>query len=187
MILNHFFIGFLQKVAERSPLAYNFTRCISCINPELIYRSPNIAEQRLKSCLELLVEKQQIPGSVADKVLEEYREFRQISSVTETLKSLRCHNKHLYEFYMQTVLVCGKPFPSLLQFFKHLLILSHGNAANADCLVENQTEEILVAQRVIYNAIIHAGGVENIKITMPGILHQDTRSIWKVKGKRKLY
>ncbi|KAJ8887062.1 hypothetical protein PR048_013277 [Dryococelus australis] len=29
-------------------------------------------KKRLKSCLELLVEKQQIPGSVADRVLEEY-------------------------------------------------------------------------------------------------------------------
>ncbi|KAJ8898057.1 hypothetical protein PR048_003417, partial [Dryococelus australis] len=125
-----------------------------------------------RDCLELLVEKQQIPGSVTDKVLEEYREFCQIASVTEALKSFHCHSQHLDEVYMQTVLECGKSFPSLLQFFKHLLILSHGNAAlkrgfpvNADCLVENQTEE---------------KGVENIKITK-SLIHYATNSSSRYK------
>ncbi|KAJ8896081.1 hypothetical protein PR048_001423 [Dryococelus australis] len=118
MIVNHFLLASFKNLLS-DPLLR-----ITSQDPELIYRSPNIVEQRLISCLGLLVEKQQIPGSVADKVLEEYTEFCQIFSVTEVVKSFCHHNRRLDEFYIQTVLECGKSFPSLLKLFKHLLILT---------------------------------------------------------------
>ena len=66
---------------------------------------------------------------------------------------------------------------NFLLFFKMILILSHGNATvergfsvNAQCLVENQHEASLVAQREIYDAIAQTGGLENIEIT-PKLIH----------------
>ena len=66
---------------------------------------------------------------------------------------------------------------NVLLFFKMILILSHGNATvergysvKLQCLVENQHEASLVAQRGIYDAIAQAGGIENIEIT-PKLIH----------------
>ncbi|XP_063230592.1 uncharacterized protein LOC134535429 [Bacillus rossius redtenbacheri] len=182
-----FYVGFLQKVLQRSPLAYSLTRQISCINPELIRSKPNLAEKRIKACLELLVEKQQIPGSTADKILQEYQEFIQIASVGEAMKSYHRQNQRLDLFYVQVMVESGKSFPSLLLFIKHLLILSHGNAAlergfsvNSDCLVENQTEDSLIAQRIVYDAVMNSKGVQHVQITK-SLIHYARNSCARYK------
>lgn len=57
------------------------------------------------------------------------------------------------------------------------MIQSHGNAdlergfsVNREYLVENQSEQFLIAQRQIYDALIVARGVQNITITK-SLLH----------------
>ncbi|KAJ8880168.1 hypothetical protein PR048_016634 [Dryococelus australis] len=73
-------------------LAYNFTRHIFCINQGLIYRSPNIAEQRLKSCLELLVEKKQI-SSLSVAIISTWMSFtcRQFWNVANHFQLILSH------------------------------------------------------------------------------------------------
>ena len=53
-----------------------------------------------------------------------------------------------------------------------LLILFNGNAAvergfsvNSNVLIENLSKESLVAQRTVYDAILDAGGIEQIEVT----------------------
>ena len=73
-----------------------------------------------------------------------------------------------------------------------ILILSHGNATvergfsiNAHCLVENQHEQSLVAQRSIYDAIEHAGGVEKMEITSELIhAYKNASSLYRESLKR---
>lgn len=55
---------------------------------------------------------------------------------------------------------------------KLLSCLSHGNAAvergfsvNKECLVENLKEDSLVAQRVVHDAVLAAGGIAQVDIT----------------------
>ena len=84
-----------------------------------------------------------------------------------------------------------------------ILILSHGNATvergfsiNAHCLVENQHEQSLVAQRSIYDAIEHAGEVEKMEITfelihayknaIENLLREPGKKISKMKMKKML-
>lgn len=50
--------------------------------------------------------------------------------------------------------------------------MSHGNAniergfsINKEILIENLKEESLIAQRVVYDAVSHAGGVEKVEIS----------------------
>ncbi|KAG0423629.1 hypothetical protein HPB47_000599, partial [Ixodes persulcatus] len=67
--------------------------------------------------------------------------------------------------------VCGSN-KDLFAFVKLILSLSHGNASvergfsiNKDCLVENQKEQSLVAQRIVYDAVSSAGGVASVQLT----------------------
>lgn len=57
-------------------------------------------------------------------------------------------------------------------FVKLLSCLSHSNAAvergfsvNKECLVENLKEDSLVAQRVVHDAVLAAGGIAQVDIT----------------------
>lgn len=58
-----------------------------------------------------------------------------------------------------------------------MLTLSHGNAAiergfsiNKECLIDNLSNESLVAQRQVYEGLVHEGGIKNIQITKEMIL-----------------
>jgi len=42
--------------------------------------------------------------------------------------------------------------------------LEHGFSVNAECLVENQLDKNLIAQRCIYNTVENVGDIESIKI-----------------------
>lgn len=62
-------------------------------------------------------------------------------------------------------------------FVKKFLILSHGNAdlesgfsVNRECLMENQHEESLIAERQVYDSLTDASGVEKLNITKSMIL-----------------
>nr|CAD7458076.1 unnamed protein product [Timema tahoe] len=61
---------------------------------------------------------------------------------------------------------------STIFFTKNILVLFHSNAAversfsvNKECLVENLHEDILIAQRVTYDAVTAAGGLLNMTIS----------------------
>lgn len=63
-------------------------------------------------------------------------------------------------------------YPNLKNFLKKILILSHGNAdlergfsINKKCLVANLEADSLIAQRIIFDSVIAAEGVEKIGIT----------------------
>lgn len=84
-----FYVAFLRKMQQRSPLAYPITRYVSCLDPAVISKSPEIAKRRLNFCLEQLVEKDNISGTVADKVKVEYYELCDAVISTEILKNYR--------------------------------------------------------------------------------------------------
>ena len=63
-------------------------------------------------------------------------------------------------------------FDCQFEVTKIVLILPHGNAqvesgfsTNNDILVENLHESSVVAQRQVYDGIVHAGGVRNVEVT----------------------
>ncbi len=68
-----------------------------------------------------------------------------------------------------------------------MCVLSHGNAAvergfsiNKECLVENLQQHSLVSQRIVYDAVIAAGGILNMNIDKSMIL-----SVRNASAKRK--
>jgi len=73
--------------------------------------------------------------------------------------------------WMDAAKLSTKPCDNFVDFAKLILILSHGNATvergfsvNTECLIENQHEKSLIAQRRIYDTIKNFGEVENVKI-----------------------
>ena len=70
---------------------------------------------------------------------------------------------------MDVIKIFPVELPNFSLFVKKLLILSHGNATmergfsiNKECLVVNQMETSLVAQRLVYETVMEVGGIENV-------------------------
>lgn len=93
------------------------------------------------------------------------------STIIQEMKLYERSKTRLDHFWVRILSDFGKKGTHLLEFVKIILILSHGNAAlerglsvNADCIIENQRQESLIALRVVYNAVNVAGGITSLSI-----------------------
>ncbi|CAH0549771.1 unnamed protein product [Brassicogethes aeneus] len=153
---------FISKLFDRSPLKYPLTQAITCINPDIVEIG---GEKRLKKALEIFVEKNLLIPSMAESVTREYSRFIRISTVKNEMKNYSRKETRLDHLWMK-ILGSMDEFQNLKIFVKMILILSHGNAAvergfsvNKECLVENQKEASLIAQRHVYDAVMERGGI----------------------------
>ncbi|KAK7868384.1 hypothetical protein R5R35_013669 [Gryllus longicercus] len=163
-------IGIILKMQEKSPLKYSLTRALSCLDPAVALDNVT-AERRLSVCLDALVSSGRMPGSKADRVKMEFVELCKDSRVRDEMKSFNRSEGRLDRFWVDMTKMSPKPCPNFLDFLKTILIISHGNASvergfsvNSECIVENQTEKSLVAQRYVYDAVQDAGGVDKFNI-----------------------
>lgn len=157
-----------QKVVERSPLKYKLTRGASCLDPTFAL-SPEAGPKRLTLALEVLSEQQWMTGLQAERAHRSYIEVCSSSLNQEKLKNFDRKEQRLDVLWPD---LCSHDHKELLSFIKIILCLSHGNAAvergfsvNKECLVENLKEDSLIAQRLVHDAVLAAGGVEKVLIT----------------------
>jgi hypothetical protein len=102
----------------------------------------------------------------------EFSDFVEFAtSRTDPFKNFSLNNDRLDEFYA-SMLDGKEQYSKLFEVVKSVLILSHGQAqvesgfsVNSDLLVENLTEESVVAQRKVYGGIHAAGGVPGVELT----------------------
>ena len=152
--------SFLIKIAQKSPLKFSIVKGLSCFNPIIALDIDN-AERRLSIVLEKFVENNLLLGTVAEKVEKEFRQIISLKSTQEKLRDFKASETRLDHFWVRVLEMQGfKNYENLFTFMKHVMILSHGNAAaersfsvNKECIVENQKEESLIAQRVICDAV----------------------------------
>ncbi|CAN7939964.1 unnamed protein product, partial [Ixodes hexagonus] len=149
-----------KKIAKGSPLKFKLTRGLSCLDPACAL-IPELGERRLSDALEVLTEHQWMTRAEADRALRPYKHVCSLASMQAALKSFDRSTHRLDALWAG---VCGSN-KDLFTFAKMILSLSHGNASvergfsiNKDCLVENQKEQSLVAQRIVYDAVSLAGG-----------------------------
>lgn len=160
---------FVAKIMVRSPLRFPLTEAIKCLNPATI-ASGNVG-RHITSALDILTESNLLPGiNTADKVAREYREFGEQDVVKEEMKSYCRSDTRLDSFWMMLLGETTK-WENLKNFVRLILILSHGNShlergfsINKECLVENQTEISLVAQRCVFDSVSVAGGVDKVEV-----------------------
>lgn len=157
-----------QKVVERSPLKYKLTRGASCLDPALAL-SLEAGPKRLTLALEVLSEHQWLTGLQAERAHRSYIQICSLSLAQAKLKNFDRKEQRLDVLWLD---LCSHDNKELLSFIKIILCLSHGNAAvergfsvNKECLVENLKEDSLIAQRLVHDAVLAAGGVEKVEIT----------------------
>ena len=103
----------MTKLGDRSPLSHSFTRYISCINPETLTKSVDIALKRLEYCLDYMVQREHLTGNVADKVLQEFTNAVEISSIKSSLAAYKRHECRLDNFWFKVLAVLGKELSNL--------------------------------------------------------------------------
>ncbi|XP_062554102.1 uncharacterized protein LOC134219395 [Armigeres subalbatus] len=167
-----FYVAFLQKIIDKSPLTYSLTRYVSCLSPQVIIDSPETAKKRLSFLLDHLVDKDHLSGTQADKILVEYRTFIDEPKVKSACSTYRREATRLDTFWESILEQSSSKLPNLLVLVRDICIMSHGNATlergfsvNKDCLIVNQEEESLVAQRIVYDAVANVGNVKDVVIT----------------------
>lgn len=157
----------VMKILERSTLKYDIARGVTSLDPNLINHSPEVAISRMNIALEELYSKDVITSESAERAKLQYKNM-----ITKTFYFREYSGEmRLDDFYFRII---GKnaEFSEIWEVIKVLLTLSHGNAyveggfsINKQLLIENLHEKSLIAQRIIYDNIIAAGGVLEVNIT----------------------
>lgn len=157
------------KLLEKSPLAYSFTRSMSCLDPQILASNEALANTRLSSALTHLTGLNRISGDKADAILREYKSLISQNVVKQKIKEFN-KEERLDHFWVKLI-DSRSGYANLLSFIKLICILFHGNASlergfsvNSACLVENLMQDSLVGQRVVYDAITEAGGIKEVLI-----------------------
>lgn len=89
----------------------------------------------------------------------------------ERMKNFSEQNQRLDDLWL-SVIPNETGFTTAINFLKMVLILSHSSAVaergfsiNKEILIKNLSEESIVAQRQVYDAVMYYGGVSNISVT----------------------
>lgn len=152
--------NFLVKLIEKSPLKYPFVKCISCLNPDVTLQQKE-AESRLSKAVEILAENNIMSTTICNKIESEFKQIISLTATKEKLKSFKRSETRLDHFWFKVIEMYGfDNYSNLFHFIKTVMILAHGNAflergfsINNECIVENQKEKSLIAQRIICDSI----------------------------------
>ena len=152
---------FINKISEKSSLKYSLVKGISCFNPSNALHK-TIAENRLSIVLEKFVSNNLVPAIVAEKIEKEFKQIIAFETTRDQLKTYKRAEIRLDKFWIDIIEIhSADNYKNLLKLLKMIMILSHGNAAlergfsvNKECIVENQQEKSLIAQRLIYDSIL---------------------------------
>lgn len=166
------FVKMIEKIIDRSPLKFKLTKWISCLDPAVIAFDYKTAENRLTKCLEVLVSRKWKTGAQADSIKKEYREVFGSPAFAEKCKNFRRNQTRLDDFLFDAMTLSFGLISSLREFVVLILTLSHGNSTvergfsvNSECVVENLTEESLIAIRQVYDGVLASGGLDQLEIT----------------------
>ena len=166
-----FLIKLLNKLGERCPLKYSLTLYISSLSPTEISTAPDkTLEKRFEKLLEVMLESKWLTAVSADRAKKQYSEFITNKDALKKVDEFDYVKDRLDVFYMD-ILSDNEDMKDLLRVVTIVLILSHGQArvesgfsVNEKVLVENQNEESVIAQRLVYEGVKEEGGVLEVDI-----------------------
>ncbi|KAH8022062.1 hypothetical protein HPB51_021514 [Rhipicephalus microplus] len=157
-----------QKVVERSPLKYKLTVGAGCLDP-VCALSLEAGPRRLTLALEVLSEHHWMTGLQAERA---HRSYLKVCSESSTRAQLANFDRKKQRLDTLWTIIGSQDHKELQFFVKLFSCLSHGNAAaergfsvNKECLVKNLKEDSLVAQRVLHDVVLAAGGSALVYIT----------------------
>lgn len=178
------------KLAAKCPLNYKLVKGVTCLDPQVMLKQ-SLRQSRVSTALEVFVEKKWITPSIADTVKRDYEALCEKKDVRTMLEAFKRDKQRLDELF-HTILDLSSGSGALKTFVCQILTLFHGNAAverrfsiNKECLVENLLEESLIGQRVVYDAVSSAGGVEAVDIPKAMIHAVRNASAKRVEAEKK--
>lgn len=170
-----FLIACVKKLQERSPLSYELTKAASCFDPTICLK-PNLFSNRVTKLLLILVQKNWISSSVADKVKLQLKEICSRLNTVEKLKSYKKSER--IDVLWHDILSSEERCQDAFNVMKMTMILSHGNAniergfsVNKDCLWDNMKEQTLNARRLVYDSLLANGGLTTDFVITKKLIH----------------
>lgn len=167
--------SFCSKLVVRSPLKYELTQAISCLDPR-IAKNPDLRKTRFSEALDIFIDSKWLNGINADKIQKQFEKVCKNDLFIETLKDFDKGEDRLDDLWIKR-LIKSEESQELVNYLQMIFILSHGNASvergfsvNKECLVENLEEESLIAQRLVHDTALSKGGVEKMTISKKFIL-----------------
>uniref|UniRef100_A0A1B6KMG3 HAT C-terminal dimerisation domain-containing protein n=1 Tax=Graphocephala atropunctata TaxID=36148 RepID=A0A1B6KMG3_9HEMI len=163
---------FIEKMLDRSPIRYKLTKSISCLSPA-VAAEPKLSHARMESVLTALLEAKWLNTIEADQAQRLFNNITKDSELVNELKKFKKSQERLDHFWIRIIKHLNN-CTSLVKVVKLVSTLSHGNAnvergfsVNRECLVDNMHEELLIAQRTVYDHVLSVGGVEKVDISKP--------------------
>lgn len=148
-----------QHLVAKCPLTNEVVQGASALNPVVMTGSLERRERRISELLSSFVSAGSLcEASLADRIKREYLNLCKDNTVIDYLKKFNSSYKlDKYLLRIDEFHPLSKEFTS---FIKIVFILFPSNSAversfsvNKECLVENLTEESLVAQRIVYDSL----------------------------------
>ncbi|KAE8737611.1 hypothetical protein FOCC_FOCC016927 [Frankliniella occidentalis] len=173
------FVKMVEKVQERSPLKYKMTRAISCLDPVVVSETPSLAEDRVLLALEILsTQKNWLSGAKADRIKRSYSALLRLPSVVARLKEFDGKEPRLDSLWLD--LVVSAPSSVLDRSDLMHFVKMRSFSLNNDCVIVNQKETSRIANRIVRDAVVAAGGVDKITTSKALILSaRNSHSLYK--------
>lgn len=180
-------LKFVKNLLDKSPIHYKLTKAISCFDPKVAGQQ-NVSKVRMESLLTILLENKWATNVNVDIILREYVALCSSPLMIEEFKNYS-RNERLDHFWVRHT--ANNEFLNLRKIWSLVSTLSHGNAnvergfsVNSECIVDNMREELLVARRCIYDAVISIGGLKNLVIEKP-LIHSARNAYSRYKEHMK--
>lgn len=178
------------KLANKYPLKYKIVKGATCLNPDVMLNE-SVRQSRLKCALETFIEQKRLSAGDADIIKRSYEDLCNNKDVKLKLTEFKSDRDRLD--VMLWGLLEDREVPKVMNtFVQQILCLFHGNASversfsiNKECLVENLHNDSLIAQRIVYDAVLAVGGVSSVKISKQMIQSVRNASSRRVEASKK--
>ena len=164
---------FVQKVKTKSPIHRTLARNMACINPTVMVKEPSKCKSMFKKVLKCCLEADMLQNEECDKITAQFSTFILDISKNATFKEFKICEHRLDELFSNS-LKGKKEYKELWAVISKMLLISHGQATvergfsvNKQAVEVNQSEESLIARRIIKDHISFIGGMKNVEVPEP--------------------
>ena len=175
------YIRYLRKIKNKSPANYRLPVAIACLDPKLISQTPIKAVKLFNEAADCIVEANVYDNSSIniESVVHQFQVFVDENAENGDFKNFNYKNdKHRLDTLYYRYMFGKDEFKAAWDFISKLLVISHGQASvergfsiNKHASFVNQSEDSLVARRIVRDHINYVGGLENLIITKELLKH----------------
>jgi hypothetical protein len=168
-----FLANITGALVEKTPIKYRLVRNISCLDPQVMCTTPDVAVTRFGRVLELLVDANRLKSCDVDAVKNRFSEFVRTARTRQEFVDFNQEDPTCrLDTVMYEALTKDSKNENLWKVISKLLLLSHGQASiergfsvNKYTSVDNLSPQNLVSLRLIKDHIRSVGGLKNVEVS----------------------